>query len=309
MLLDNEILGMLNPDEYEEEIMSSGDYQMNIEEVIFSITATIEKLASVDDNLSMPDLENVEDKKMIPPKTSVHNESYGNRAKLPKLQLKSFSGDRLKFHEFWECFESAIHSDSNIDKITKYNYLRSLLEDEAAAVISGLSLTSDNYAEAVSPLHDRYANKQVLISAHIDKLLNLSTVISSADTTKLRELYVQIEINVRCLKNLDISSTHYGPILLQITMKKLPNDIQLIVSRAMAAMAKEDYDEIWEIDKLIKAFKCEIESHEMCSFIGTGHENRAIIKYSASSLITGAGNHSTSCFCVYCEKNPPNLEM
>ena len=60
-----------------------------------------------------------------------------------------------------------------------------------------------------------------------------------------------------------------------------------------------------EIDKLIKAFKCEIESHEMCSSIGTGHENRVIIKYSASSLITGAGNHSTSCFCVYCEKQHP----
>ena len=43
----------------------------------------------------------------------------------------------------------------------------------------------------------------------------------------------------------------------------------------------------------------------MCSFIGTGHENRAIIKYSAASLITGAGNHSTSCFCVYCEKKHP----
>ena len=90
----------------------------------------------------------------------------GNRnAKLPKLQLKSFSGNILQFREFWESFISAIHSNNEIDKISKYTYLRSLLEDEAGSTISGLPLTSDNYDEAINLLRTRYGNKQVLISA------------------------------------------------------------------------------------------------------------------------------------------------
>ena len=118
-------------------------------------------------------------------------------ARLPKLQLKPFKGDRLKFQEFWESFDNAVHSDPKIDKITKYTYLRTLLEGEAAVVISGYPLTAKNYDDVVTALKSRYGNRQVLVSAHIDQILNLPTVTTSSDTKKLRELYDEIEVNVR----------------------------------------------------------------------------------------------------------------
>ena len=74
----------------------------------------------------------------------------------------------------------------------KYTYLRSLLDGDAAAAISGLSLTAENYDEAVSLLRSRYGNKQVLISAHIDKLLNLSSLATSSTTKNLRYLLIMI---------------------------------------------------------------------------------------------------------------------
>ena len=218
------------------------------------------------------------------------------------------------FQEFWESFESAVDKDTKLDKIMKFTYLRSLLEDEAAAVISGLSLTSSNYDVALSLLRDRYANKQVLISSHIDQLLNLPTVNSSVDTVRLRNLYDQIKKNVRCLKTLDVSSVHYGPILLQIVMKKIPDDIQLIVSRSMASSSSTSEDtpgrsgDTWEIDELIKAFKREIESREMCNFIGS---NPSAPNYTSSSLFAGAQNHppqhtpspkTPAQQCLYCDK-------
>ena len=122
-----------------------------------------------------------------------------DNAKLPKLHLKSFSGDILHFPEFWESFHSVVHN-SSLDTITKLNYLRSLLEGSAAATISGLSLNSENYTEALTLLKSRYGNKQVLISAHIDKLMNLPVIYSSPEIKKLREVYDCIEVNVQGLK-------------------------------------------------------------------------------------------------------------
>ena len=70
--------------------------------------------------------------------TEPYSSATSKHAKLPRLQLKHFSGDRLMFQEFWESFESAVHNDTTIDDIMKFNYLRSVLDDEAASVISGL---------------------------------------------------------------------------------------------------------------------------------------------------------------------------
>ena len=37
--------------------------------------------------------------------------------KLPKLDMLSFSGDKLKWNEFWDSFESAVHRNKNYQKL------------------------------------------------------------------------------------------------------------------------------------------------------------------------------------------------
>ena len=132
--------------------------------------------------------------------------------------------------------------------------------------------TAANYEEAIRILRSRYGNKQALISVHIDKLLNLTPVISSKEIKSVRGLHDEIEINVRSLKNLDIASSHYGPILISIVMSKLPDDIKLIVSRTMASVSTKESDKEWKIDKLIRILKQEIESQEMCYFVTNSSE-------------------------------------
>ena len=59
----------------------------------------------------------------------------------------------------WDSFESDINARVTVlSVIDRFNYLRSLLEKSAAEVISGLTLTADNYKEAVSILK-RFGNK------------------------------------------------------------------------------------------------------------------------------------------------------
>ena len=53
------------------------------------------------------------------------------------------------------------------NEIDKFTYLKSLLSESAFETISGLTVTSDNYAEAINLLQNRYENHQVLINAYI----------------------------------------------------------------------------------------------------------------------------------------------
>ena len=100
---------------------------------------------------------------------------------LPKLSLKKFSGDVTTWTTFWDTFESAIHKNPNLSDIDKFNYLNSLLENAAADAISGLTLTSGNYNEAIVILKKRFGNKQLAINKHMDVLLKLDPVTSIYD--------------------------------------------------------------------------------------------------------------------------------
>ena len=68
-----------------------------------------------------------------------------NSVKLPKLQLHPFNGDLTRWNAFWESFESAIHSNTELSDVEKFNYLNSLLERSAREAVSGLALTAANY--------------------------------------------------------------------------------------------------------------------------------------------------------------------
>lgn len=47
--------------------------------------------------------------------------------KLPKLELPSYNGDKIKFKEFWDAFEATVHRNHKLSNIEKFNYLRSKL--------------------------------------------------------------------------------------------------------------------------------------------------------------------------------------
>ena len=102
------------------------------------------------------------------------------RVKLPKLSLKKFNGDLTRWTTFWDTFESAVHSNPSLTNIDKFNYLNSLLESAASDAISGLTLTSANYEEAIGVLKKRFGNKQLIVNRHMDLLLNLDTVTITA---------------------------------------------------------------------------------------------------------------------------------
>jgi len=67
------------------------------------------------------------------------------RSRLPKLTIAKFHGEVTNWTSFWDAYKSAIHQNTDMMKVDKFNYLNSLLEGVALGIIEGLSLTEYNY--------------------------------------------------------------------------------------------------------------------------------------------------------------------
>ena len=91
----------------------------------------------------------------------------------------------MRWTSFWDSYESAIHNNKELTDVDKFNYLRSLLERTAYDAIAGLTLSSANYREAIEILQKRFGNKLLIISKHMETLLNTEPVSSDQNLKDL----------------------------------------------------------------------------------------------------------------------------
>ena len=130
--------------------------------------------------------------------------------KVPKLQLKSFSGELMKWTPFGESFESAIHNNRQLSDIEKFNYLSSLLERSAREAILGLSLYAANYQKAIETLKKRFGSKQQIKDRHMNILVHLETVTSPHNVKALCRLFDTVSSHIRSLESLGLDPRSYG---------------------------------------------------------------------------------------------------
>ena len=81
------------------------------------------------------------------------------KVKLPKLEMKKFSGRPQDWQEFWDSFQSSIDKSESLSTVDKFAYLRSLVQEPARSTIAGFALTSANYGAAVQALKKCYGKE------------------------------------------------------------------------------------------------------------------------------------------------------
>ena len=153
--------------------------------------------------------------------------------------------------------------------------MKGSLTSIAAETIAGLQITNDNYDEAVKLLEQRFGSKQIIISQHIEGIMELAKITTMNDLRKLRSLYDRTEATVRSLKNVGVPIERYETILSPIIMSKLPNDLRLIISRKLP--------QEWELEGLLKHFGEELNLREKCAFAAI--QGNAAVKSPSSYII------------------------
>ena len=228
------------------------------------------------------------------------------KAKLPKLQLKKFSGKVAEWQEFWDSFQSAIHEDEEMAGVDKFKYLRSFLEEPARSVIAGLPLTDADYESAVELLQKRFAKPSVIKRAHLNEMLNLPSVYSEKNIPKLRALHHSIESHYRGLEAMKVDKDSYSSIVVPVIMDKIPESIRYNMIR----FGENHLD--WTLDKLIESLEKELEIRESHvpllgpkaekNFGGQFGRQKELSHGTASALLTSEET------CAYCHQGTHNSE-
>ena len=121
--------------------------------------------------------------------------SSKRKARLPKLEMKRFSGDICRWQEFWDCFESSVDSDQELAPVVELNYLRGLLDGPEKAAIAGFESTNSNYNEALKVLKERYGKRSVIQRAHLNGIMSVNAVRDDENILGLRQFQDTIEVH------------------------------------------------------------------------------------------------------------------
>ena len=115
-----------------------------------------------------------------------------------------------------------------------------------------------------------------------------------------------IETTSRNLGLHNIDSNHYGPILISVIMKILPQEFSLELSRQMPVGK-------WDLPKLLEVFSKKPASRERCQsikFSETSSQNIGSQGLNSGSILHVASeNHNPSpqkITCTYCRQNHPS---
>lgn len=179
-------------------------------------------------------------------KEAEDSEQYkqSSAAKLPKLPITKFNGKIEAWLPFWGKFKSEIDS-TKIPTLTKFSYLKELLEESVRADVDGLPFTEDGYLKAKSILESDYGNSAEVVNAYIVKITNLP-VISGSDPTKIHDFYKQLRYNVQSLETLGKLDDVKGNV--RATLDKLKG------IKADLVRGNEDWQG-WSFNDLLKELK------------------------------------------------------
>ena len=87
-------------------------------------------------------------------------EDKSRNVKLPKLEIKKFSGEPTAWMTFIDSFEATVDRSTNLSDVEKFNHLLSHLEKDALHIISGMPITNANYKKVLEMLRNQFGNPQ-----------------------------------------------------------------------------------------------------------------------------------------------------
>ena len=301
--LDEEILQRCNVDHIEKEVDQANDVSSRIIEISERIEGFCKRVSAQDVvervSTSTPQRNMLSG---LNQSTSSSSSNGNQGVRLPKINLPRFRDKVTKFQSFWQSFKCSVDDNESLSAVMKMNYLVNSLEGPAYKAIEGLAITDENYEKAVEILKSRFGRSQEVIYSHMQELLKLQSH-PNDNIAQIRAMYDNIVVQVRGLESLGITSENYGPLLIAVIMTRLPEDIQLQVSR-ISSMS------IWKINEVMNIIEKEIEAREVVKKFGVAENKKSekAIKPRSSSpagttkSFVAKEEKSRKIQCYFCKK-------
>ena len=140
-------------------------------------------------------------KNQAPAKLAEAKGSETRHTKLPKLNIAKFNGSHTDWLRFWNIFEAEVDKCSDLAGVTKFAYLKDLLEPKIRASIDGLPFSSEGYGRAKSILKNKYGRTSEIVNAYVQNIMALPSV-SGSNPVKIHQFYDKLLFNVQALETL-----------------------------------------------------------------------------------------------------------
>ncbi|OXA36644.1 uncharacterized protein LOC110862921 [Folsomia candida] len=269
-----------------------------------------------------------------PPASFYSVESEGHQKKtfkLPKIQLKKFSGDLKEWLGWWSQF-SKIDEDEELHASDKFQYLLQCMVtgSRARGLVESFPMTAENYPKAIIALKERFGKEKLLQQVYVRELLRL--VIATAKSKEkivLSELYDKVETQLRALESLGIKPEHTTLFLFPMVESCLPEET--LTTWHHSPLRKEDGSKLVppknELHFLMEFLREEVENEATMRLVRAGFETTAIhessgkekkkngskaevakSKNNEGSIPTAAGLFAgqKSYTCIFCSKSHPS---
>ena len=105
----------------------------------------------------------------------IANSTVIERSKLPRLpfaKVPTFNGNYEEWLSYKNAFLSVVNTQ-DVDDVVKFIHLRDSLAGEALNKINIFTIRADSYAKAWQLLVDTYEKKRILVSKHMNAILDI----------------------------------------------------------------------------------------------------------------------------------------
>ncbi|GFX76392.1 retrovirus-related Pol polyprotein from transposon opus [Trichonephila clavipes] len=244
-----------------------------------------------------------------------NNSVQKRKFKLPKLELRKFSGEPKDYLAFWSQFEK-IHMDATIAEEDKFQYLLQCLvpDSKAARLVSSFPPTKNNYLKAITQLKERFGRDELLVQIYVRDLLSI-VMKNAAGRIKvdLSELYDLLESKLMALESLGRTKEKFAEFLEPLVESCLPENVLRAWERSRSVEDSSPQDSARSLDKLLCFLRNEVQSEEMIKLARTGlgasrvshprsHPDEADCS-TAAALVNFPDNSGRRNFrCIFCDK-------
>ena len=133
-------------------------------------------------------------------KTTEPSQSQMETAKLPKLVIPKFRGELTDWPRFWSQLEAEIDR-AEVPGVTKYSYLKELVDPKIRKEIDGLPFSSEGYERAKNILKRKYGKPSEVVNAHVENIMSLPTI-NGFQPNKINEFYEKLLFKVHSLEKM-----------------------------------------------------------------------------------------------------------
>lgn len=141
----------------------------------------------------------------------------------PQMEVPSFSGNYNSWISFKDLFTETIHNNPSMSDAQKMQYLKAKVKGEAERLIQHLHVSSDNYKACWDILNQRFNNKKLIFTSHINIIMSIPTN-QHQTAAHLKRIHDTTLECLNAVKNLGVDVSSWDPLLVHILTQKLDTE-------------------------------------------------------------------------------------